>query len=343
MVNSVMTSWNRSRGSLTISNQAKLALDELTLDLEAAILRLDGRVWMAATVQPNQTSNSGRGDTNLTWVRWRATTGTGATTKPSNSVSLDLDGPDPSVPHETRKLEQFRFGVGGVWLRFFTVERDINTAPSNLSTVRAVSYQVLRYITGDNAPTTTSPIHYGLFRSWVTPDRTFSEGFSLFHEEDGTSAEYNGIGNPPTGGGAGEVASIRRPSKDLLIANHVVDFGVRVWGRDPAGNLVVLFPRTDSLPADQVQGFAARSLPVDFGAPNALPPSPTLGAPTQAQMFFGVPEEIEVALRILTDEGATLLEARERGLAVTTADWWTLVEANSQVHTRRIRVKSAPF
>ena len=103
--------------------------------------------------------------------------------------------------------------------------------------------------------------------------------------------------------------------------------------------MMVLFPRTDSLPPTGVQGFAARVLPLE-GSMNVIPPEPATGAPSLAEMQYGIPEEIEVFVRILTDEGASMLEARERGQLPSSLSWWDIVDAHSQVHTRRIRVRA---
>ena len=68
----ILSSWNRSRGRLTTSNQAKLALDILTTDLEGALMRNDDNVWLAATVQPDQ---GGTGDSGASMASWNAAGG----------------------------------------------------------------------------------------------------------------------------------------------------------------------------------------------------------------------------------------------------------------------------
>ncbi|MEO6873385.1 MAG: prepilin-type N-terminal cleavage/methylation domain-containing protein, partial [Opitutaceae bacterium] len=87
----VLRSWNQSQGVLITENQARPAFDRLEQDLQAAIFRDDGRVWLVATIQPDA-SVSGL---------W------GPSSKP---VGASLD-PAPV------KLTQARFGVSGVWLR----------------------------------------------------------------------------------------------------------------------------------------------------------------------------------------------------------------------------------
>ncbi len=73
--------WNRATGLMTTENQAGLVLDYLDQDLSTAVMKSDGRVWLAATIQPDQTgtgdtqgisqSPNGSGDT-LDFTSWQA-------------------------------------------------------------------------------------------------------------------------------------------------------------------------------------------------------------------------------------------------------------------------------
>lgn len=322
----VMDVWNRSRGSLAVANQVKIALDRLAGDLESLCLRNDGGVWLAATVQGDQTTAAG--DSGSAFARWTA----GVQTKPravDSPSSLELQPDGPLVPAELQHLEEFRFGMAGVWLRFFTVEPDRNDGGlGSLSAPRAVAYQILRYQEGD----ADSPFQYGLFRSWAGPDRSFAAGMSLFDTlaVPSSVAEYN-IGDASSSGLAG---NIRRPRRESLLANNVVDFGVRIWCRDSSGNLVVRFPLTATN-----YGFAGRGGNFAPGDLNTVPPAAAGTPPVFEDMSFGFPEEIEVFLRVLTDEGAAQLDAFEKG-RVPGAAWWDIVLESSVVHTRRIRVGS---
>ncbi|MBE2216392.1 MAG: prepilin-type N-terminal cleavage/methylation domain-containing protein [Opitutaceae bacterium] len=325
----VMGAWNRSRGALTISNQVKIALDQIASDLESLCLRDDGGVWLAATVQGDQTTAAGEsGATSL--AQWTATSG--GQTKPgavATPGSLELQPAGALVAAELQDLHDFRFGMAGVWLRFFTVEPDRNEGGgANLSAPRAVAYQILRYRVGG----ATSPIQYGLFRSWTSPDRALSAGFSLFDTLSTPSAVagYN-VGDAST---AGLPGNIRRPRQDSVIANNVVDFGVRIWCRNSSGELVVRFPSFATN-----YGFAARQADVVVGAPNTVPPVVAGSPPAFAEMTYGFPEEIEVFLRVLTDDGAAQVEAFEKGLVPGTT-WWDIVLQHSEVHTRRVLVRS---
>lgn len=327
----ILATWNRTRGNLTTSNQAKLALDQLAADLESAVFRADGAVWLASTVQPDQ---SGTGDTGYSTTAWKATwdaTG-GGVMKPGNGVgpasSLDLTGGAESLDAEVRPLEKFRFGMAGVWLRFFTTEPDRNDELEKTSTIRAVGYQIVRYTRATGTP---SP-RYGLFRSWVrpygsSPDSTFDVGYELFVFPDGSVSRYNSGDARP-----GYPGTIRRPGVEMLLANNVIDFGVRFWVRDASGNLVVRFPEDENN-----LGFAARTPAPEVGDLNAVPPEPDPGAPVFSQMTYGVPEVAEVFLRVLTDQGAEEIEALETGRRI--GDWWKIAEAHSTIYTRWIQLK----
>ncbi len=117
----------------------------------------------------------------------------------------------------------------------------------------------------------------------------------------------------------GEPGSIRRPDRNQLIANNVIDFGVRFWTRDASNNLVIAFPKTT---ADL--RFAATT---DTAAATAVGIS-NVGFPAVAEVF----------VRILTDEGVTQIANLEAGRI--TGTWWEIALANSRVYTRRIEIKS---
>ncbi|MDI1250773.1 MAG: prepilin-type N-terminal cleavage/methylation domain-containing protein [Lacunisphaera sp.] len=115
---------------------------------------------------------------------------------------------------------------------------------------------------------------------------------------------------------------------DDALATNVVDFGVWLYVRDAAGALRRIYPAYN----------ADRS----HAATDAL-------APGDANRF---PVVADVMVRILTDEGARILDAMERANGTITRPgnfgndaewWWAVVEANSRVYVRRVEVKgSAP-
>jgi type II secretory pathway pseudopilin PulG len=266
--------WNRSSGTLESGNQARIVLDQLTSDLQSAILRNDGNVWMVASTQTTQPA------------LW-------------NPTPLELNTWN-STPQDD-KLEDYRFGPYGIWLRFFTTVPGTNVG-TDLSAPRAVAYQIARMPVVANS----QEIRYLLFRSEVAPAKTFTAGYDLL------KPIYN------TGTGAyDDPSSIRTPSLDSVIANNVVDFGVRIFD----SNGTRLFPQSSS--------------DTFLGIPSAHPDYPQY-------TNVGVPEYVEVFVRILSGEGAqqlALFENPPTGFTPT-GTWWDVVQAHSRVYTRRIDLKT---
>lgn len=279
IVINITKGWNRSAGSLESGNQARLVLDQITSDLQAAILRRDGNVWMAATVQ-----TAGNAD-------WTA--GTGA-----NTLVIPT-----AVPP---KLENYRFGPYGVWFRFFSTVPGTNVANdlTTLSAPRAVAYQIVRLpvVAG------STEIRYQLFRSEVTPDVTFRVGYNLL------DAKYVSTDD-------GGSLTVRQPSRANLIGNNVVDFGVRIYE-----GATIKFPLGATPPP-----YAATSATVT-------------SVPALAGYTTGVPDSVEVFVRILSNEGAQQLALFQNPPSGYTAPagttWWDIVEANSRVYTRRVDLKA---
>jgi hypothetical protein len=66
----------------------------------------------------------------------------------------------------------------------------------------------------------------------------------------------------------------------------------------------------------------------------------------KASNLYAFPDVIDVMIRVLTAEGASALAAYEEGLipppeGTNESDyWWQLVEDNSEVYVRRIRIFS---
>lgn len=284
IVTNVMGGWSRSSGTLSAGNQGRAILDYLARDLNSLVVQRNSQVWLVASVQPNQTST---GDAGMSSASWSAA-------KP-NVVQL---APTPN------DIQNYRFGQAGVWLRFFTATTTSETESPN---VRAVSYQMIRQKVGDGGNAATGQYRYQLYRSVVSAENTFASGYNI------TAAAYT------TGDGtAGAAGSVRRPNTQFVLANNVIDFGVRFF-TNTSGNLTQVFP--------------ASATNLGYAISNALPtPSPASGA------TFGYPVVAEIFIRILTDEGVSQIEALERG--TTTGDWWEIAAANSIVYTRRVDIKS---
>lgn len=325
IVVNVLNGWNKSSGTLNSGNQARLVLDQLSRDLQSAIMKRDTNAWMAATIQQNQT---GTGDAGITGANWSPTvskpSATGGTDPTSLTTSLVVPtATAPAVP----VIDDYRFGQGGVWLRFFTNSPDSNTGGLHrISAPRAVAYQIVRLpvVSGKN-----SEQRYQLFRSEVRPGHstaalaarsTFAVGYNLLDPVaayNTPTATNSGVYINGTIDEGGEPGSIRRPDRNQLIANNVIDFGIRFWVRNPATNaLEIGFPKTTG----------------DL----------TFAATTNAAVANkGFPEIAEVFVRILTDEGVNQISNLENGLTPNSSGkWWEIALANSKVFTRRVEIKS---
>jgi type II secretory pathway pseudopilin PulG len=151
VVVSALNSWNRSHGVLEAEAQARQTLDQLASDLQGAIYRNDGNVWLAAAVEDNTATSGGL---------WRDASNH---PKPS-SVNL---GPG--------LLADARFGIAGVWLRFVTTRPAATQSATEPVAPVAVAYQLIRRIPND----VSGDAHYLLFRSEVAPSVTFSGGYNL--------------------------------------------------------------------------------------------------------------------------------------------------------------------
>jgi hypothetical protein len=282
LTSSALRNWSRSQGAFTADSQARLVLDRLAQDFRGVLCREDGKVWLAATVQ-SAVSVSGA------WVNG---------TKPVT----------PSLNPAAANLVDARFGVAGIWLRFFTLAQGADSRTNDPAAPIAVSYQLIR-----RSPTPSGEnCHYLLYRAAITPSETFAAGYDLSGSSYTTANDDDGA-----------AGNVTRPGLRQVIADNVIDFGVHFFGYAPdlasgAPVLQRIFP-VDGTDLD----FRARS------------PS-TAG---EAGMRF--PAVADVLVRVLTDEGARQIAALESGQI--TGDWWAIAEADSKVFTRRILINAGSF
>ena len=231
-----------------------------------------------------------------------------ATVQAETSVSgLWVNGTKPaaaSLNHTADRLADSRFGLAGTWLRFFTTA----TAGSG-SEPRApvaVSYQIVRRA----ATPGSEQCHYLLYRSEVTSPATFDAGYNLTANEYTTGCEVSGT--PGT---------VVTPAVSQLLANNVIDFGVRFYAR----------LRDDSTGVESLQPiFPRHATELEFSAQSSATAGP-------GQKF---PAVVDIFLRVLTDEGDRRIAALESGRI--SGNWWTIAEANSRVFLRRIQLRSEP-
>ena len=280
VVVNALNSWNRSHGALEAEAQARYVLDQLTADLQGAMYRNDGGDWLVATVQ-DDIAVSGL------WVP--AT----ANAKPSSLDVLDTRT-GLAAPGQ---FADARFGIAGVWLRFITARPVALATAAQPAAPVAVSYQLIRrYPPGSSAA--GGETHYLLFRTEVPPAATFATGYNL-----------DPAATPPPA----YAATLRQPDALQVIADNVVDFGVRFYSRNSTtGALTLVFPATAGTSA-----FYAGS---------------------NASAF---PAVADVMIRVLTAEGVRQIAALEAGQI--TGDWWTIAAANSKVFTRRIVLNPSPL
>jgi len=232
--------------------------------------------------------------------------------KPANGGSLrPLPAADAMGAY---RLTEARFGLSGLWLRF--VGTNVESGGS-LPTV--IAYQVVRRpVTGNPLATNLAPVRYSLYRSAIGTDDTVANGYDV------TSSAYGSTNNTPSSAMSTAYRSPRNvanPSHANVLASNVVDFGCWLYVRDSTGELQRIYPAVAGDLSHQVVGNS-RSNDSRF------------------------PEVVDVMVRILSEEGASLIEAIEAGRVNrpstynTDAEWWWgVVEANSAVFVRRVEIK----
>lgn len=329
IVSNVSGFWTRTAGKLSTEAQARLVLDQLTQDLSSAHYRDDGNVWMAADVL-GATGTSGL---------WQPAA---ANAKPAGGVSLAMTAP---------KLADARFNTAGVWLRFFTTKRGNNTVTngvtdfSSISAPVAVGYQIIRRFSAPSALNTRTA--YVLHRAEARPASAGGRPGVLEFGYNITAAAYTtstvGTNNGAT---TGDPRSIQVPGSrsnfSSVIADNVIDFGVRCYVRDTAqaSGLRLVFPAANET------GTASNA-----GNARLRAQLPANTVPDSTNYNSVMPEVVDVMVRILTDEGARLIGTFEQANSPLLLPagvnaqqyWWQLATAHSQVFTRRIVLPTKPL
>lgn len=200
-----------------------------------------------------------------------------------------------------------RFGEAAVWLRMITSAPAAPAAGEESTMPVAISYQIIR-----RPPTSSARVsQYSLYRTEVTPQATFTTGYNL------DAAEYVAPSN-----GEGTPGNIRLPVLPQLIANHVIDFGVRCYAYAPdVADGTLTLQRIFPVDANDLD-FSAHEMAGDGGNRR-------------------LPEVIDVMLRVLTPEGARQTAAFEAGQF--SGDWWEIATSHSVVFSRRIRLTARPI
>jgi len=317
----MVAQWNRARGAIAAAATAEFVLGQVEQDLEGAIFKADGNVWLAATALA---------DTKLSG-QWKAAS-VPAQAKPGNSYGGTWNPAAPS-------LADARCGIAGVWLRFFTTKMDTGATAADLSAPAAVGYQLIRQgVTSASG----AEQRYMLFRAEVRRVRTESGAPGTFE----TGYQLDPAATPATAymtanGTSGDPGNLIRPPLASVLADHVIDFGVRLYVREN-GVLRVIFPATAAagggLPA-------CGMLSAEAPGSSEMVHLASAGERSAADFYrHAFPDVAEIMVRVLDEEGARLIGSYEAGrirppAGVSSEDyWWTLAEAHSVVRIRRVAI-----
>lgn len=260
-----------------------------------------------------------------TWLMVDIRTGTGTLTQQNWNITGSLYKPAAAASLHLAALSDVestiaddRFGVGSAWLRFVTVK---DYTASEISAPSIVSYQVVRRPSSSStASIAQEDKRYTLHRSIVRVTKSSGGSNGAFElGYDVSTSAYNSRGtSTPSSGDAESVFA--PPLADAVISN-VVDFGVWLYVRDTSG-----------------LGGLRRIFPTSSG-------SLTYRATASGE----VPNVADVMLRILTEEGATLVQNIEGGRVTRPPQfasddewWWAVAVEHSRVFVRRIWLNADP-
>ncbi|MBL62264.1 MAG: hypothetical protein CMI30_02540 [Opitutae bacterium] len=296
----VLDTYEETTGELDSHLQARFALDQLTEDLQAAVSRHDGKVWLAVTV---------RRDEELTgqWIGDKQS-------KPQEaSLSLNQD-----------RIQDCRYGFAGVWLRLITLSPDSLTSETG---ARAVSYLIdRRPINKSNS--SASDCRYTLFRGDVSPENSIEAGFNL-HPVNGDYTEKGG-------GDSRDAGQVKNPASENGLVDNVIDFGVRLYVKDSESTtgLRLVFPadRNGNLSNTDFEHLATSNFEDRDDDPDN--PYSTIYPEVVDIMVRVLTRKGELAIRSF-ESGDTKLPPK-----FSSADeyWWYLAEQNSHVFVRRIKL-----
>lgn len=192
-------------------------------------------------------------------------------------------------------------------------------APADIADARfSQSGLWLRLITSDYdsvlGATVPSAVSYQLGRRRTAAADSAPVRYALLREKLSAADTLAVLASPPFTASA--PAALTAPDNSDVIATNVIDFGVWLFSRDEYGTETRVFPQSD----------------------------------TSAGASGGTRRTVAwVMIRVLTQEGAALIDALESGRAAvppgrrTGEWWWEQAEAHSRVFVRRIELKGAPW
>jgi hypothetical protein len=211
-----------------------------------------------------------------------------------------------------------------------------------------VGYQIVRRFTATNPANLNTA--YLLHRAEARPVTVSNRPGVLESGYTITAAAYTtSTSGTNSGATTGDPRSIQVPGAmrnlDSVIADNVIDFGVRCYVRDGAvpGGLRLIFP------ANASGALTNSPQPLRAQLPSSTPPT----APEYNARFLR-PHVVDVMVRILTEEGAALIANMERNQTPALPIpqkynnnaqqwWWGVAQENSRVYTRRIVLNASPL
>jgi len=329
----VVSTQTKASGDLETNQVAQFILDRIQEDLQCAFSKNDGNVWMAAKILVDYNDISQVG------ADWKKAP---SLEKPSGQSSRffeeDWTGQLSSELTKANRqgpLMEARYVAGGTWLRFFTQAPELDPQAQNAGAARAIAYQIVRYgLTGSE----TSRPRYQLFRSDVHSMNTFNAGYNL-DPVDGNYKASDGNGERQAGNIANPIFQDQEgnPSTDFSLAANVIDFGIRAYvmerNREGTGFLKQIFPELTTSDRNYEFKASTHSKYQDTGQ----------------KSLHSYPEVIDVMVRILTTEGASIINALEEGTVPVPSGideseyWWQVAEKNSEVYQRRVKIMSSPL
>lgn len=212
----VLNLWRRTQDNFTTGAQARLVLDFLERDLQAAVVRDDGRTWLAVDMQNSAAALVDRG-----WLTNGAIKPVGLESQ--RYFTMSADG-------SVAEITAARFGLSGAWLRLISTNVE-----SDGSLPVAISYQIARRpVSGAISADNRAAVRYSLFRAAVSPELTFASGYDVL------ATDYRSNTTAP--GATRAASTLSNPSNTDVIATNVVDFGVWFYTRDVRGALLRVFP-----------------------------------------------------------------------------------------------------
>ena len=299
VVTNTLNLWHRTQDNFTATTQAKLVLDLLERDLQAAVFRADGSTWLAIDVL--NSSNS------LTTHGWLPP---GSLSKPAGSESQRLA---PVVAAGiTPLISNARFGLSGAWLRLIATNVE-----SDGSLPVAVSYQIARRpLSGAINAANPAAVRYSLFRSAVSAENTLAAG------PDVTAPGYGSTSVNPAG--PRSPATLANPNSSDALATNVVDLAVWLYVRDSSGNLRRIFPSDN--------GDFSHTARDTGAAPDAT------RFPDVADVMVRILSEAGATLIAEMEKGGSRV-LRPPIYGTDAEWWWAVVDANSRPCIRRIELK----